>query len=83
MNIQITIVAGEVLLLLEEQRRQLSLMEIYRCLGKPMRFINLAVGRLLREGLIDMETKNNNYRISRRYNDKKDGRKDSLMAFAS
>ena len=79
MRIDINITAGEILLLLEEEKRQMSLMEMKYRLRKSISLINLAVGRLLREGLIDIETRSNNYRVSRNSCDESKVRKDFLL----
>ena len=78
MNIHVNIIAGEILLLLEEKRRQISLVEVQYSLGQSMSLINLAVGRLLREDLIDMETRSNNNCISKKSNDESGESKDFL-----
>ena len=70
MNMKVSIVAGEILLLLEENNRPMSLKEVRYYLEASMRVINLSVSRLLREGLIRIETRNNKNFISGKFDKK-------------
>ena len=67
MSLYVNITAGEILLLLDEKRRAMSLEEVCRCLRKPVSTVNLAVGRLIREALINMKTRGNTHCIIARH----------------
>ena len=72
MDIQVSIIAGEILILLDETKGPMRHEELKYFLKEPMNRIYPAIGRLLREGLIEVKKRNHVNFISKKSDEEDD-----------